>query len=287
MVLNSVSSPHSRRAYARALDDFFDWYGSETRLPFSKALVQEYRAELERSGLSPSTVNVRLAALRKLAAEAADGGLLPVDVAAAVGKVKGVRQQGVRTGNWLTREQARDLLLQPNPSTLRGKRDRAILGLLIGCGLRRSEVIELEVDSIKQREGRAVIVDINGKGNRVRSVPVPSWTSALVEDWTRAASISTGRIFRPISGAGVVDSRGLTEKVVWWIVKRYAEPLGLGKLAPHDLRRTCAKLCRASGGDLEQIQLLLGHASVQTTERYLGTRQNLADAVNDRLGIEM
>ena len=57
-------------------------------------------------------------------------------------------------------------------------------------------------------------------------------------------------------------------------------------LAPHDLRRTCAKLCRKSGGDLEQIQMLLGHASIQTTERYLGSRQNLKEAVNDRLGLD-
>jgi integrase len=75
--------------------------------------------------------------------------------------------------------------------------------------------------------------------------------------------------------------------VIWWIVLGYARVLGLGNLAPHDLRRTCAKLCRASGGELEQIQLLLGHASIQTTEQYLGTRQNLADAVNDHLGVDL
>lgn len=79
----------------------------------------------------------------------------------------------------------------------------------------------------------------------------------------------------------------MTTKVIWWIVLSYASARGLRNLAPHDLRRTCAKLCRASGGELEQIQLLLGHASIQTTEQYLGTRQNLADAVNDHLGVEL
>ena len=68
---------------------------------------------------------------------------------------------------------------------------------------------------------------------------------------------------------------------------KYARQTGLvNKLAPHDMRRTCAKLCRAAGGDLEQIQFLLGHASIQTTERYLGSRQNLKEAVNDRLGLD-
>jgi site-specific recombinase XerD len=73
--------------------------------------------------------------------------------------------------------------------------------------------------------------------------------------------------------------------MVWHIVTKYARQCGISKLAPHDLRRTCAKLCRASGGDLEQIQFLLGHASVQTTERYLGSKQNLREAVNDCLGL--
>jgi integrase len=77
----------------------------------------------------------------------------------------------------------------------------------------------------------------------------------------------------------------LRERMIWHIVTKYARQTGLvDKLAPHDMRRTCAKLCRAAGGDLEQIQFLLGHASIQTTERYLGSRQNLKEAVNDGRG---
>ena len=78
----------------------------------------------------------------------------------------------------------------------------------------------------------------------------------------------------------------MTEKVVWHVVKTYAMKLGIPKLAPHDLRRSCARLCHAAGGELEQIQFLLGHVSVQTTERYLGCKQRLREAVNDRIGIE-
>jgi integrase len=95
-------------------------------------------------------------------------------------------------------------------------------------------------------------------------------------------------IFRSIpKGAkdGPLESATLAPMGVWWPVKEYAEGIGLKNLAPHDLRRTCAKLCRKSGGDLEQIQMLLGHASIQTTEKYLGMQQNLVEAVNDKLGI--
>ena len=108
-----------------------------------------------------------------------------------------------------------------------------------------------------------------------------------MDDWTAAALIREGRLFRAVNKGGVVWAEGMTEKVVWWVVREYGARIGLPKLAPHDLRRTCAKLCRAAGGDLEQIQFLLGHASIQTTERYLGSRQNLAEAVNDRLGLEV
>jgi len=92
-------------------------------------------------------------------------------------------------------------------------------------------------------------------------------------------------VFRPVNKGAVVAEKALTGNAVWWIVREYAGELDLGKLAPHDLRRTCARLCRESGGALEQIQLLLGHGSIQTTMDYLGTKQNLAEAVNDRLGL--
>lgn len=287
LVLDSVASPHSRRAYAKALDNFLGWYGQFPRGPLSKAVVQEYRAELDLAGLAASTINVRLAAIKKLAAEAADNGLLDPVLAAGIARVKGAKQLGVRAGNWLTREEARLLLLAPDPQTLKGKRDRALLGVLIGCGLRRAELAALRMEYLQQREARWILADLVGKGGRLRSVPVANWTKVLIEDWIAAAGIREGKLFRAVDKADRCWGSGLTEKVVWWTVLEYARPLGFANLAPHDLRRTCAKLCRASGGELEQIQLLLGHASIQTTERYLGTRQNFVQAVNDNLGIDL
>ncbi|MGH9662219.1 MAG: tyrosine-type recombinase/integrase [Bryobacteraceae bacterium] len=280
LVLDSVSSPHSRRAYARALGDFLAWYRGG---PFSKALVQQYRVSLEQSGLAPSTINVRLAAIRKLAAEAADNGLLAPDLAAGISRVRGVRRSGVRAGNWLTRDQARALLESPPAGTLKGQRDRAILALLLGCGLRRSEVAGLEAD-FQQREGRWVIADLVGKGSRIRTIPVPAWVKAAIDGWTAAAGVTAGRLFRSLTKGGAVGE-SLSEKAVWSVVESAARRIGVERLAPHDLRRTCAKLCRAAGGELEQIQLLLGHASIATTDRYLGSRLDLARAVNDDLGI--
>ena len=289
LVLDTVSSPHSRRAYRTGLQRFFTWLRcSASGATFSKALVGEYRTALLDAGVSPATLNLRLAPVRRLAREMAENGRLAPEIAAAIERVPGVTRRGTRVGNWLTKEQANDLLNAPDPRTLKGKRDRAILALLIGCGLRRAELLSLTVESIQLREARWVIPDLLGKGNRTRTVTVPAGVKARIDLWTTAAGIAAGPIFRPVTKAGVVkDSVILDEKVVWRLVVRYARETELGKLAPHDLRRTCAKLCRKAGGDLEQIQLLLGHASVQTTERYLGTEQQLVSAVNDGLGLDL
>lgn len=285
LVLDSVTSHHSRRAYDKALTDFLNWYAASPRWRFSRAIVQEYRVTLEKSGLSASTINVRLAAVRKLALEAADNGLLSNELAVGIARVRGARRQGVRVGNWLSLEQVRDLLAQPDAKSAKGKRDRAMLGILIGCGLRRAELISLRWERIQIREGRWVIVDMLGKGNRVRTIPVPAWVKVLLDEWGAVAGIRVGLVFRAVHKGSRIGEEGLTEKVVWFVVRDHAQKAGLPHISPHDLRRTCAKLCRANGGELEQIQLLLGHASVQTTERYLGTKQNLQDAVNDRIDV--
>ncbi len=120
--------------------------------------------------LAPSTVNVRLAAMRKLVEEAQRNGR---EEAASLADVPNVRQQGTRMGNWLTREQAKELLTVPDRSTLKGKRDYVVLALLVGCALRRRELASLNIDEIQMREGRWVIADLRGKGGRVRTVAVP------------------------------------------------------------------------------------------------------------------
>ena len=285
-VLNSLSCPDAQRGYRHAIDEFVDWYCSEPRLSFSKTVVVRYRMNLESRHLAPGTINLRLGAVRRLAYEAADCGLLSADLAAGIRRVKGVKKLGVRLGNWLTAEQAVALWQAPDDEQLKGKRDRALLALLLACGLRRHEVATLTFGHLQQREGHWAIVDLRGKAGHVRTIPVPDWVHGLLDDWTTVAGISTGSLFRRVSSAGRIWGEGVTEKLVWHVVKEFAAKLGVSKLAPHDLRRSCARLCRAAGGELEQIQFLLGHVSVQTTERYLGCTQRISSAVNDRIGIE-
>lgn len=285
-VLNSLSCPDAQRGYRHAIDEFVDWYCSEPRLSFSKSVVVRYRMHLESRYLAPGTINLRLGAVRRLAYEAAECGLLSADLAAGIRRVKGVKKLGVRLGNWLTAEQGHALWQAPDKERMKGKRDRALLALLLACGLRRHEAAELTVDHLQQREGHWAIVDLSGKGGHVRTVPVPDWVHDELNEWMKAAHIETGNVFRRVSSAGRPWGEEVTEKLVWHVVKEFAAKTAVSKIAPHDLRRTCARLCRAAGGELEQIQFLLGHISVQTTERYLGCTQRIASAVNDRIGIE-
>lgn len=286
LVLDGVTSRETKRAYGTALDDFLRWYASARRSGFTKAAVNAYRSQLEERGLASASINIRLSAVRKLATEAADNGLLPAHVAAGIARVKGARRLGVRTGNWLTLKQAEQLIILPDASTLKGKRDRALLGLLIGCGLRRKEIAELECERIQQREARWVIVDLTGKGGRVRTVPMPAWSRSLIDVWATAAGISSGCIFRPINKGDRISGSSMTAQAVFETVKNYADRIGID-IAPHDLRRTFAKLAHRGRAALEQIQISLGHASIQTTERYLGVRQDLEDAPCDHLGIHI
>jgi integrase len=285
-VLNTLGSPESKRAYEFAIDDFVAWYCSEPRLVFSKTVVLRYRLDLEGRRLSPATINLRLAAVRRLAYEAADTGLLSPELAAGIARVKGAKRIGVRLGNWLTAEQSQTLLRAPDAESLKGRRDRAILGVMLACGLRRSEVADLTVQHFQQRDEHWVIADLVGKAAHIRTVPVPGWVKATIDGWMAAAGITAGPLFRCISRWGTIWGEGITEKVIWHVVKESAAQAGIAKLSPHDCRRTCARLCRAAGGELEQIQFLLGHVSVETTERYLGCKQRLQGAVNDKIGLE-
>jgi len=287
LVLDSVSSPITKRVYNLGLDEFFAWYAQEPRSGFTKATVSAWRVALEARGLGSVSINVRITAVRKLAVEAADNGLLAPELAAGITRVKGAKSKGVRVGNWLSVRQAQALLNAPDVTTKKGLRDRAMLAVLLGCGLRRSEVAALTLKHIQTRDNRWCIVDLVGKHGRVRTIPMPTWVKGAIDAWTAAAGLTEGHVLRPLNRGDQMRGDRLSEKVIWQLLRPYSAAAGVPGIAPHDLRRSCAKMCRAAGGELEQIQLLLGHASVQTTERYLGTKQDLVNAPNDGIKLRV
>src|ERR1700683_4377261 len=178
MVLDSVSSPITKRVYNMALEEFMAWFQQAPRSGFTKATVSAWRGSLEERKLGSSSIIIRMSEIRQLAAEAADNGLLAPELAAGIARVKSAKTVGIRMGNWLSLKQAQALLNTPDITTMKGLRDRAILAVLLGCGLRRSEVAALTFTHVQQRDGRWCIVDMVGKHGRVRTAPMPTWVKA-------------------------------------------------------------------------------------------------------------
>jgi len=166
-VLNTLTSRGGQRTYDHAINEFVEWYCSEPRLAFNRTVVLRYRS-LEQKQYAPSTINLRLVTVRGVAYEAAESGLLSPELAAGIRRVKGVRRLGIRVGNWLTAEQGKRLLESTGANTLRSKRNRAMLSMLIGCGLWRGELLSLTVESIQLSEEHWVIADLIGKGCLLR-----------------------------------------------------------------------------------------------------------------------
>ncbi|MCP5101722.1 MAG: tyrosine-type recombinase/integrase [Chloroflexi bacterium] len=311
LVTQSVDSPHSKRAYSRALVDFLTWFDENGRPNFTKATINAYREEMLNAGKSRSSINQALSAIRKLANEAADNGLVPPTLAYGVERVKGVKQEGVRAGNWLTKEEAEKLVNTPihrwqreDIPLLKALRDQAILVVMVGTGLRRSEVAGLKWDQVQQRDGRWAIIDLVGKRGRVRSVGIPPWVKVALDKWGEASGVVNGRIFRALNKdgqlAGEVKTKGgyradgnLTPQAIYNVVKEhvlamgYVNRKGEPALAAHDLRRTAAALALKGGADLRQIQQMLGHASMTTTERYLEPMRSLQITAGDFIQIEL
>src|SRR5579863_9121318 len=227
LVLDSVSSPITKRVYNMALDEFYTWFQQAPRPGFTKATVSAWRVSLEDRKLGSSSIIIRMSAIRKLAAEAADNGMLAPELAAGIARVKSVKSTGIRVGNWLSARQAQSLLNAPDITTVRGLRDRAILAVLLGCGLRRSEVAALTFAHVQQRYGRWCIVDLVGKHSRVRTAPMPAWVKVTIDAWTLAADVADGRVFRPMNLGDYVAGERLGEKVVWQLLKHYAAEIGI------------------------------------------------------------
>jgi integrase len=205
---------------------------------------------------------------------------LPEAKVSEIRSVKGAKVFGTRAGNWLTRAQAEKLLSLPDIETLKGKRARALLALFLSAGLRREELATLLRDQMQQRDGRWCLVDLIEKGGRVRTVAIPDWTQQAVAVWLEAMPIKEGPVLGKVNKGG-----------------RF---VGAGHVRPFHLRRGCG-VCRAARRripaarpetdvrktrpqgrtKIEQIQLSDGHASLTTTERYLGIEQDLEDAPCD------
>jgi integrase/recombinase XerD len=283
LVLRGTQNSSTRASYGKALRDFLAWCQAQGAPQLTKTLVEEHKNFLIARGYSAATVNQRLTAIRKLAQQAAVEDPLAQQDAAEIFRVHGATTKPITSERRsLSIAEAESLLNAPSSETKKGKRDRALLALLLGCGLRRNEIVQAKVEDVLRREGHWVLARVFGPHGRERTVSLPNWAKQALDGWLEASKIRTGAIFRAVNRDGSVLDRALSAPMILATVAAYGKGVGV-RVAPRDLRHTCAKLCRRSGADLEEIQSLLGHANIQATGRYLGKTHTAAEAANDRL----
>lgn len=287
LVISDITNPNTRRSYKQSIIHFLNWWRSEDRPLFCKEIVLKYRLELVNSGLAAATINLRMQSIRKLAIESLDHGLMDAITANGIIRVKNMRIRGIRSGNWLSKEQAERLINTPDINNIIGIRDRAILACMLGAGLRRTECANLKVENIQMREGRWCLCDIIGKGNRIRTIPIADWVKQSLDAWCLTGKIYSGCLFYSLDRTHYYKERKqMCDQAIYEIVRFYANICGI-KVLPHDLRRTFGKLAYKGGSDIIQIQSSLGHSDPKTTLRYLGDVQSFEDAPADHLGLKL
>lgn len=279
LALATCASPQTRRMYKSQLRKFIS-----TGLPLNREGVALHLQSERDAGKSGSTLLSASAAIRKLATEAQVRGLMSKDELAQILSVPVGRTYKPNTGVWMTIAETEAFLALPDRSSFWGKRDACLLSLMLGCGLRRAEMAALEWDAYHSRDGR-MCVHVLGKGNKTRTLPVPTWAVADIDAWQAVcrdmppqpvlASIRHANLlqYRPVDPRYVLG--GVNTDWVYLTVQDYGNRIGLS-LSPHDLRRTLAQLLRKAGAMLEQIQYTLGHEDISTTVLYLGSKLELA-----------
>lgn len=296
ITLDVLPSAHSRRAYNRALADFWTWHRAQGRPALRKATIQRYAADLASQGATAANINQRLCAIRRMVREAAENRLIDEQDARSAAAVEGISAPGRSVGVWLSKSQAEAFINSLPRETLAGKRDFAMVCLFLSSGLRRSEMAALTVEHLQQVEGRWVILGIVGKRNKKRDVPIAGWAKHAVDEWRAAAGIEDGIIFRPVNKGDKLAGASMTPEAIRKTIDRAIgqanqklAPMGtsLPDIAAHDLRRSFAQLARKGGAAIEQIQFALGHESIKTTQTYLGGSQDFTNAPCDSLGLRV
>jgi len=267
----NIDNPNTRRAYRNDLEEFMTFVGisspEELRV-VTRAHILAWRKDLEHRELAGGTIRRKLAALSSLFEYLSDAN------AVTHNPVKGVRRPKVESYEGKTPAlgdaQARHLLKLPAGEDLKGKRDRALLSLLLYHGLRREELSRLIVEDIHPRRG-VPHLRVHGKGSKVRHIPLHPGTQELLTDYleaSRHAHEKSGALFRPIRNnrTGELD-RTLTGDGIYKLVRGYAKKLGI-EIGVHALRATAATNALEHEADIVKVQEWLGHANIATTRLY-------------------
>ncbi len=273
----NIRNERTRRAYQQDVRDFTAFVGIERPQEFrvvTRAHLIAWRKELERRELAPASIRRKLAALSSLFDYLCEQNAVLLNPVDGVKRPKANNNEGLTPA--LGNAQARALLNAPPADTLKGKRDRAVLATLLYHGLRREELCKLRVRDVQQREG-VLHLRIEGKGDKIRFVPVAAKAARLIQEYLEAAGHGDdlgGPLFRPVknNSTGTLAKPLNPASVYQEIVRRYGKQVGINTavhgFCVHSLRATAATNALEHNADIAKVQEWLGHANVSTTRLY-------------------
>lgn len=222
------------------------------------------RTKLLEQGYAPATVNACLYAVRGVARAAFNLGVMSAEDYERLANVKAVKYERLPAGRAVQGGELAALMKACANGSNKGRRDAALIALLYSAGLRRAEIVALDLASYSDGELRVL-----GKGNRERSIPITNGAAEALEDWIKLRGSDHGPLFCPIAKGGKIEARRMTTQAVYNTLVYRAKQAGVKHCSPHDLRRSCTTdLLEATNGDVLTVQKLLGHAHTQTTARY-------------------
>ena len=290
-VVNQRQNQNSRQTYYTALTQFFNWYSAGDNQGITAEIIREYLLYLENNGKSKATISTTLSVLRQLFKDLRRLEVIDEKIYNDLLEIKFKRPLGQRHKTWLEQEDVQKLINNLDSEKMSIVRDRALIAIMTGCGLRRFEVSDLKKEQMKQVQGRWAFTDIKGKGDRYRTVAIPEWCINLIKKWLEIrkelAGNFTEKLFFSIRKNGTPGNTKISPQAIRDLTKKYSKKY-LGKpVLPHDLRRTYAQLSYRAGAPLRQIQISLGHSSIRTTEIYLGLDQDFIKAPGDYIKIKI
>ena len=267
--LRPVGRRGMRRALAAIVETIKGEPGDPLDFPWHNLRFQHtqaLRAKLAER-YRPATVNHMLSALRGVLSQAENLGLISADDFRRTTKLKGVRGETLQKGRSLDGEEIKLLLKTcQQDATLKGIRDIALVAVLYGAGLRRSEMVKLDLKDFDPKENSLKIR--SGKGGKDRLTYLGQGAGAVLASWLVARGEEAGPLFLPVNKAGKLMKRRLSDQAVLWILEQRGKQAGLTHFSPHDMRRSFISDLLDAGADIATVQKLAGHASVTTTARY-------------------
>lgn len=226
--------------------------------------MEAIRARLQESGLAPSTINMTLSALRGVTKSAFNLSIMSAENYARLCNVKPVRGERVPVGRALSIGEI-GALLDTCAGTPIGIRNAAIISIMYACGLRRNEIVSLDLSHYNTETGE---LKVRGKGNKERLLYVDNGALYALNDWLSTRGDSQGSLFNPILKGGKIQDRNMTDQAIYNLLLNHAKQAGIARFSPHDLRRSFISELLDQGADVVTVQQLAGHASVVTTARY-------------------